>query len=77
MTPGAIARGGVVQCPETRELFGDMTVGENLDLGGQHLPGVSRARQLDWPFELFPVNRSGAVALDEPEDDQEKQFLER
>ena len=33
----AIARGGIVHCPETRELFGDMTVRENLDLGGQHL----------------------------------------
>ena len=33
----AIARGGIVQCPETRELFGDLTVQENLDLGGQRL----------------------------------------
>ena len=36
-TPAWIARGGVVQCPETRELFGDLSVRENLDLGGQHL----------------------------------------
>ena len=36
LTPAAIARGGIVQCPESRELFGDMTVRENLDLGGQH-----------------------------------------
>lgn len=55
MTAGAIARDGVVQCPETRELFGDMTVRENLDLGGHHLPAASRARQLAWLFELFPV----------------------
>jgi ABC-type branched-subunit amino acid transport system ATPase component len=55
MTAGAIARNGVVQCPETRELFGDMTVRENLDLGGHHLPAASRARQLAWLFELFPV----------------------
>jgi ABC-type branched-subunit amino acid transport system ATPase component len=55
MTPGAIARTGVVQCPETRELFGDMTVRENLDLGGQHLAADARARQLDWLFELFPI----------------------
>src|SRR5579875_1539041 len=41
MTPGAIARGGIVQCPETRELFGDMSVRENLDLGGQHLSAES------------------------------------
>ena len=55
MTPGAIARGGVVQCPETRELFGDMTVRENLDLGGQHLTAKERAEQLAWLFELFPI----------------------
>lgn len=54
-TAAAIAREGVVQCPETRELFVDMTVRENLDLGGRHLPTVSRARQLAWLFELFPV----------------------
>jgi ABC-type branched-subunit amino acid transport system ATPase component len=55
MTPGAIARSGVVQCPETRELFGDMSVRENLDLGGQHLPAAERAKQLAWLFELFPI----------------------
>ena len=58
MTAAAIARRGVVQCPETRELFLDMTVRENLDLGGHHLPSASRARQLAWIFELFPVLRS-------------------
>ncbi len=64
LTPGAIARGGVVQCPESRELFGDMTVRENLDLGGQHLPADERARQLAWLFELFPIldARQGQVA---------------
>ncbi|MGH7153271.1 MAG: ATP-binding cassette domain-containing protein, partial [Acetobacteraceae bacterium] len=47
-TPAAIARSGIVQCPETRELFGDMTVRENLDLGGQHLPSAVRSTQLAW-----------------------------
>lgn len=54
-TPGAIARGGIVQCPETRELFGDMNVRENLDLGGQHLSHADSARQLEWLFDLFPI----------------------
>jgi branched-chain amino acid transport system ATP-binding protein len=64
MTAGSIARGGVVQCPETRELFGDMSVRENLDLGGQHLPAADRARQLAWLFELFPIlnSRQGQAA---------------
>jgi ABC-type branched-subunit amino acid transport system ATPase component len=50
----AIARAGVVHCPETRELFGTMTVRENLDLAAQHLPPGEGARQLEWLFELFP-----------------------
>jgi branched-chain amino acid transport system ATP-binding protein len=55
-TPAWIARGGVVQCPETRELFGDLSVRENLDLGGQHLASdAARAAQLAWLFELFPI----------------------
>jgi len=51
----AIARGGIVQCPETRELFGELNVRENLDLGGQHLPKEVSARQLAWLFDLFPI----------------------
>ncbi len=57
-TPAAIARGGVVQCPETRELFGEMSVRENLDLGGQHLPAGERDRQLAWLLDLFPILRA-------------------
>ncbi len=54
-TAGQIARGGIVQCPESRELFGDMSVRENLDLGGSRLPPTERATQLDWLFGLFPI----------------------
>ena len=54
MTPGAVARSGVVQCPESRELFGDMTVRENLELGGNRLSDADRARQLEWLYGLFP-----------------------
>ncbi len=50
-----IARGGIAQCPETRELFGDMSVRENLELGGQHLSTADRRTQLDWLFALFPI----------------------
>ena len=51
----SIARGGIVQCPETRELFGEMSVRENLDLGGQHLPKAEGAERLAWLFDLFPI----------------------
>ena len=36
LSAAAIARAGVVHCPETRELFAHMSVRENLDLGGGH-----------------------------------------
>jgi branched-chain amino acid transport system ATP-binding protein len=62
--PAKIARSGLVQCPESRELFGEMTVRENLDLGGQHLDDETRTKQLVWLFELFPIlkERQGQMA---------------
>jgi branched-chain amino acid transport system ATP-binding protein len=54
----AIARGGIVQCPETRELFGEMTVRENLDLGGNGLDDSDREERLHWLFDMFPILRS-------------------
>ncbi len=64
LTPAAIARGGIVQCPETRELFGDMTVRENLDLGGNALEPAALQERLEWLFDLFPIlrDRAGQVA---------------
>jgi branched-chain amino acid transport system ATP-binding protein len=54
-SPARIAREGIVQCPETRELFGDLSVRENLDLGGQHLSKGERKEQLAWLLGLFPI----------------------
>ena len=56
-TAATVARNGIVQCPEGRELFTDMTVRENLDLGGQHLPPAACAEQIVWLFDLFPILR--------------------
>ncbi len=56
-TAASIARGGIVQSPEGRDLFTDMTVRENLDLGGQHLPANEKLAQIAWLFELFPILR--------------------
>ena len=52
-----IARSGIVHCPETRELFGDMTVRENLELGGNGLDDAERPQRLEWLFQLFPILR--------------------
>jgi len=64
LSPAAIARGGIAQCPESRELFGEMTVRENLDLGGQHLEQAEREEQANWLFNLFPIlaQRQGQMA---------------
>jgi branched-chain amino acid transport system ATP-binding protein len=53
----AIARAGVILVPEGRQLFGSMTVMENLLLGGHAHRGAGAAqrRLLDEVFALFPV----------------------
>ena len=56
-TAATIARNGIVQCPEGRELFTEMSVRENLDMGGQHLPTPEIADQIGWLFDLFPILR--------------------
>jgi branched-chain amino acid transport system ATP-binding protein len=47
-----------VQAPEGRELFVDMSVRENLDLGAHHLTVEEREAQIVWLYELFPILRS-------------------
>jgi branched-chain amino acid transport system ATP-binding protein len=54
-TAASIARQGIVQSPEGRELFTDMTVRENLDMGGQRLDERESAERLEWLFGLFPI----------------------
>ena len=54
-TAAAIAREGVVQSPEGRELFGGMTVSENLDMGGHRLKDKDRGECREWLFNLFPI----------------------
>jgi phenylacetate-CoA ligase len=55
-TPAAMAARGVALCPEGREMFGDLTVQENLELGALAL-GISRpemARRLGAVAARFP-----------------------
>jgi branched-chain amino acid transport system ATP-binding protein len=58
LSAATIARNGIVQCSEGRNLFTDMTVRENLDLGGHHLPAPESAEQIAWLFDLFPILRA-------------------
>jgi len=56
-----IIKKGIASVPEGRELFGPMTVGENLDLGAYSLsPGMRKkvqASRLEMVFSLFPILR--------------------
>jgi len=54
-SPRAIVKSGIVHVPEGRKLFPEMTVLENLLMGGC-LAGPSERRQrLDWVFQIFPL----------------------
>ncbi len=74
-TAAQIARSGIVQCPETRELFGDMSVRENLELGGNALPDTERAERLEWLFGLFPILKSRQPQLARTLSGGEQQML--
>jgi branched-chain amino acid transport system ATP-binding protein len=71
----AIASGGIVQCPEGRELFGDMSVHENLDLGGNALSDDERRERLEWLFGLFPILQSRQAQMARTLSGGEQQML--
>jgi branched-chain amino acid transport system ATP-binding protein len=55
LDPSDIVRAGIVQVPEGRRVFADLTVEENLRAGGLTLPGRrQRRRELEAVWELFP-----------------------
>ncbi|APZ55412.1 ABC transporter ATP-binding protein [Salipiger abyssi] len=45
---------GVVYVPEGREIVGDLTVRENLVLGGYQKPATERKRRMEMVLDLFP-----------------------
>jgi branched-chain amino acid transport system ATP-binding protein len=54
LTTAAIVRRGLAQVPERRQLFGTMSVEENLRMGAYASPGDVAVR-LDQQFALFPI----------------------
>ncbi|HEX6678245.1 MAG TPA: ATP-binding cassette domain-containing protein [Actinomycetes bacterium] len=57
MDPAAVVRAGVVQVPEGRQVFGGLTVEENLRAGGLPSPHKARAQAQARVLGLFPVLR--------------------
>lgn len=55
LKPHKIAKMGIAHCPERRRLFYDMTVLENLKLGGKVVKSREKLKeQLDFVYETFP-----------------------
>ena len=57
MDPHEIIARGLVQIPEGRLLFPDMTVREHIDLGAVRARegGRTRSERIDWIHEMFPI----------------------
>jgi branched-chain amino acid transport system ATP-binding protein len=67
--PHKIVRLGIAMVQERRELFPDMKVIDNLEMGGySRVDAAEMRRDLDWIYSLFPVlaerrkNRAGALS---------------
>jgi branched-chain amino acid transport system ATP-binding protein len=71
-----IARAGVVQVPEGRELFPDMTVSDNLLSAAMHdRAKPNRGDTMDEVYELFPVLRERSTQLARTLSGGEQQML--
>lgn len=51
----AIARKGIAHVPEGRQLFNEMSVLENIEMGALYVDRNKFAEKLDWIFETFPI----------------------
>jgi ABC-type branched-subunit amino acid transport system ATPase component len=61
-SPRQILQMGVVQVPQNHSLFKDMTVAENIDLGGYLISDrAAVATRIDAVYDLFPQVRSWAA----------------
>ena len=59
-----VAKLGITHCPEGRRPFPEMTVKENLQMGGLNLSRNALDESLDYVYELFPIlkEREGQYA---------------
>jgi branched-chain amino acid transport system ATP-binding protein len=54
LPPHVINHRGLALCPEGRRLFANLTVNENLLLGGYGRPKAGRSQDLEWVLATFP-----------------------
>jgi len=56
LSPGNIVRLGVAHCPEGRQLWPEMTVRENLDMGAITRKDKDQVQKdIEWLFKMFPI----------------------
>jgi ABC-type branched-subunit amino acid transport system ATPase component/ABC-type branched-subunit amino acid transport system permease subunit len=58
--PHELVRAGIAHCMEGRRIFADLTVAENLLLGGRGVASRERTRRMGYVHELFPDLRERA-----------------
>jgi len=62
--PGhVIVRRGITMCPEGRQVFADMSVRENLEMGAHTRSDSNQESDLQSMFDLFPVLRQRELQL--------------
>jgi branched-chain amino acid transport system ATP-binding protein len=57
-SPAGIVKAGLAQVPEGRQLFAQMTVEDNLELGAYLRPAAERGERMENVFDLFPKLRT-------------------
>ena len=73
----AIVRAGLVQVPERRQLFGTMTVGENLRMGAYVRERGEVSALLESQYALFPILRERRGQADSVRQRLRDQLIER
>ena len=56
-SPAGIVKSGLAQVPEGRQLFAQMSVEDNLELGAYLRPRLERGERMEEVFDLFPKLR--------------------
>ncbi|WP_400163660.1 ABC transporter ATP-binding protein [Brevibacillus sp. TJ4] len=63
MSAHKIAKLGITHCPEGRRPFPEMSVLENLLMGGLHVKKDKREERLQYVFQLFPILKERETQL--------------
>ena len=54
-SPAKNVKRGITFCPQGNRVFDELSVMENLQIGGIHLKKAELKERIDWTLELFPI----------------------